>query len=145
MTDTIKGGCLCGAVNYKVSEPFALSVDCFCTDCRKTSGTGHGTHCITNDSQFSLNGTTRNYEKEADSGHMITRHFCGECGSPIFSLNKGMPGMIAIRASSLEDTSHANPSLSVFTSSAPSWDQPHVEPAFEHMPPANVRPDPAEA
>ena len=135
MTDPIEGQCLCGAISYQVSEPFNMTADCFCTDCQKSSGTGHGTHAITNEAHFTLTGTTKSYEKKVDSGNQVTRHFCGTCGTGLYSTNTGMPGMIAVRASSLTDLENAKPAVSVYTSRAPSWDQPRTEMKFEEMPP----------
>ena len=41
MAQALTGGCLCGAVRYKVSGDQIFSGRCYCNDCRKTSGTGH--------------------------------------------------------------------------------------------------------
>ena len=41
MAQPLTGGCLCGAVRYKVSGDLIFSGRCYCDDCRKTSGTGH--------------------------------------------------------------------------------------------------------
>ena len=41
MAQALTGGCLCGAVRYKVSGDLIFSGRCYCDDCRKTSGTGH--------------------------------------------------------------------------------------------------------
>ena len=145
MSNPITGGCLCGAVRYEVSEAFAMTADCFCTDCRKSSGTGHGTHCVSPAANFALNGKTTSFDKPADSGNIVTRHFCGTCGSAVYSTNNAMPGMTFVRASSLDDPEHAQPAISVYTSSAPSWDPHRVEPSFARMPPDSARPAGTEA
>ena len=40
MTDTITGGCLCGAVRYECSAELSKIIACHCTDCQKASGSG---------------------------------------------------------------------------------------------------------
>ena len=41
-----EGGCLCGAVRYRSEADPVLTAHCHCEDCRRTSGTGHGTHVV---------------------------------------------------------------------------------------------------
>jgi hypothetical protein len=122
------GGCLCGAVRYEHNSPPQLAAHCHCVDCRKTSGTGHGTHLVSMEEGFSTRGEIRFYEHPADSGNIVTRGFCPTCGSAIYSTNSGMPGMVFPRASSLDDPDIATPSMVVYASRAPSWD--HVDPAL---------------
>jgi hypothetical protein len=84
----------------------------------------------------SLTGETRGYSRPADSGKVVTRHFCPTCGAPVFSLNAGMPGMMFLRASSLDDVEVFKPQMHVYASRAASWDRPTAGlPAFDVMPP----------
>lgn len=93
---------------------------------------------------WALSGTTKAYARAADSGNIVSRHFCPECGAPIFSTNAGMPGMVFVRASSLDDLEIFSPSMHVWASKAASWDQPVSLPAFATMPnPAEFDPNQA--
>ena len=39
----VEGSCLCGAVSFEVDEAgIVLVVGCFCSNCRKVSGSQHG-------------------------------------------------------------------------------------------------------
>lgn len=137
MTDQTQhgGGCLCGAVRYTVSGEPMLTAHCQCVDCRKTSGTGHGTHLVMQESQFALDGAVKAYEHPADSGNIVTRHFCPDCGAAIHSTNSAMPGMVFPRASSLDDLELAKPAMVVYASRGPSWDafDPSL-PKFDFLP-----------
>jgi len=66
----------------------------------------------------------------------VSRAFCPTCGSAIFSTNPAMPGMIFLKASSLDDLEVFQPQMHVFAGKAASWDArtPGV-PVFERMPP----------
>ena len=77
---------------------------------------------IVTESAFSLTGEVKKFDKPADSGNMISRFFCPECGSPVYSTNSGMPGMVFVRASSLDDLEHFKPQMVVYTDRAASWD-----------------------
>jgi len=130
------GGCLCGAVRYESDgEPVAAG-HCHCLDCRRSSGTGHCSHLGLPEAGFKLTGELRFFDAPADSGNVVSRGFCPTCGSPIYSTNSGMTGVLFLRASSLDDPELFNPQLVVFTKRAPSWDRIlGALPSFEAMPP----------
>ena len=94
MTKGFSGGCLCGAVRFSsTAEPMFVG-HCHCVDCRKSSGTGHSTHILVPELEFSVTGPVTFYDHPADSGNIVSRGFCGTCGSPIYSRNSGMPGVV---------------------------------------------------
>lgn len=135
------GGCLCGEIRYEGSEPQG-SGHCYCEDCRRSSGTSHCSHMIVSQSRFSVQGEVRFFESVADSGNMVSRGFCPSCGSPIYSRNSGMPGMVFVRASSLDSPDAFTPGLIVYASRAPAWGQPRDDlPVFAEMPPAPDMPN----
>lgn len=128
MTNDFTGGCLCGKVHYRSASAPQLTGHCHCIDCRKTSGTGHATHVVVPEADFSAKGEVKFYDHPADSGNIVSRGFCPNCGSAIYSTNSAMPGMIFIRASSLDDPEIARPAFAVYASRAASWD--FVDPAL---------------
>jgi hypothetical protein len=137
---SIEGGCLCGQVRYHCAEETGGG-HCHCIDCRKTSGTGHGSHMIVPESGFSPSGTLKFFDKPADSGNIVSRGFCPECGSAIHSINSGVPGLVFVRASSLDNPEVFKPQMVVYTDRAASWDTMDAAlPAFAMMPDAEDRP-----
>ena len=135
------GGCLCGKVRYECKEE-AGGGHCHCIDCRKSSGTGHCSHMIVPEAAFKINGDVKFFGKPADGGNMISRGFCPECGSPIYSRNSGVSGMVFVRASSLDDPQAFRPQMVVYTNRAASWD--HMDPLlprFAAMPSREEMPE----
>jgi hypothetical protein len=131
---SILGGCLCGAVSYECAEEHGGG-HCHCNDCRRTSGTGHSSHMIVPEAGFTIEGEVRAFEKPADSGNMVRRHFCPACGSPVYSTNSAMAGLVFLRASSLDDPENFHPQMVVYTDRAASWDRMDAAlPAFSTMP-----------
>ena len=131
-----KGGCLCSAVRYESEGDPVMAGHCQCVDCRKSSGSGHCTHVAVVDQGFSISGAVKLYDRSADSGNIVSRAFCPECGSALFSRNTGIPGMVFVRASSLDDPEIIRPAMVVYASRAVSWD--HIGgdlPTFATMPP----------
>ncbi len=138
---TMKGGCLCEKVRYEASEQ-AGGGHCHCIDCRKTSGTGHASHMIVPEPAFKITGEVKFFDKPADSGNIISRGFCPECGSPVYSKNSGMTGLVFVRASSLDDPDDFTPELVVYTKREATWDKTGQGlPHFTDMPSAPDMPE----
>lgn len=136
MSQTFTGGCLCRAVRYTCTAEPAMAGHCYCEDCRRSSGSGHCSHLGVPEASVALTGKTTGYERPADSGNVVTRHFCPICGAAISSTNTGMPGTIFLRASSLDDLEVFKPQMHVFVARAASWDHRRDDlPSFDMMPP----------
>ena len=141
MSSPFQGGCLCGDVRYQCSAEPMMSGHCQCNDCRRASGTGHSSHLAVPMNAVSILGAVKVYDRKADSGNVVGRAFCPSCGSPVYSVNSGMPGLMFLRASSLDDLEVFKPQVVVYTKRAAPWD--HIDPnlpAFETMPPAQAIP-----
>jgi hypothetical protein len=131
------GGCLCGAVRYTCDAEPIMAGHCHCEDCRRSSGSGHSSHLAVPEAAVVLTGETKAYVRPSASGNPVTRAFCPECGAPVFSKNPAMPGMLFLRASSLDDLEIFKPQMHVWAVRAASWDSPSTGlPAFDKMPPA---------
>ncbi len=136
-----QGGCLCGALRYECSAEPMVSGHCQCMDCRKDSGTGHGSHMAVPKPAVAISGEAKTFEKSADSGNTVGRAFCPNCGSSVYSVNSGMPGLIFLRASSLDDPDIFKPQMVVYTRSGPAWDHMAPDlPSFETYPPDMEKP-----
>ncbi len=135
------GGCLCGAVRFTLtSEPAVMGI-CHCRDCQRASGATHATQLAVPESGVRLEGETRSYSRPADSGNIVNRHFCATCGSGTHSTNDGMPGMVFLRATHLDDPEQFQPAMEVYTESRPSWGgRFDLVASFERMPPPQEMP-----
>lgn len=123
-----EGGCLCGAIRYRLSGPSLFESQCCCRDCQKATGTGHTTIVGVHQSQLAVTGTLATYTNSGESGHSVTRHFCGQCGGRIFT-SGSLPGeMIMIQAGSLDDPDAVEPQNVIYLKQAVRWD--HFDPAI---------------
>ena len=135
MPEGFKGGCLCGSVRFESRANPQAVAHCHCEDCRKSSGTGHCTHIMIPADGFTISGYVKFYDRPADSGNIISRGFCPNCGSAIYTQNSGMPGVVFPRASSLDDPNVVTPQVVVYASRAPAWDYvDQALPSFPEMP-----------
>ena len=132
----LKGGCHCGAVTYEIGAEPVLSGHCQCTDCQKTTGGGHVSVIGVPETFVSITGDLTEYTAKSDSGNDVTRAFCPNCGTPVYTKAGGIPGVIMMRAGTLDDPSQFHPQMVIYTKSAQSWDaMPDDLQAFEEMPP----------
>jgi len=117
----ITGGCLCGAVRYRVDAAPIVTRVCWCRLCQYL-GAGSGTvnTCFPSDS-ISIEGDLGDFTSVADSGNIMHRRFCTACGTQLFSEAEARPHLIFVRAGTLDDPEVAKPSVTIWTESAPSW------------------------
>jgi hypothetical protein len=131
-----EGGCLCGAIRYRLSGPSLFVSQCCCKDCQKATGTGHTTIIGIHKSQLAIEGAVATYTNTGATGGSVTRHFCGTCAGRIFT-SGDLPGeFIMVQAGSLDDPDLVKPESVIYLKDAPAWD--HFDPAipkFEAMQP----------
>ena len=119
-TTTLQGGCLCGAVRYEWRGTGLSASYCHCPDCRKATG-GPYTVGVDAAGLTIRSGQTKGYTKIADSGNEITREFCPECGSPLFTRAEVLPGVVWIKAGSLDEPKLVQPTHQTWTQMAVPW------------------------
>jgi len=80
----ITGGCLCDGVRYRITGELRGVINCFCGQCRKTSG-HHVAATRVNLADFELidDSTLHWY----DSSQEVRRGFCRKCGGNLFWQN----------------------------------------------------------
>ncbi len=132
MSDTITGGCQCGAVRFECAEGPMVAGHCQCTNCQKFTGTGHASNLIFSKAEFSATGEMSTYEYIADSGNTMLRYFCPKCGSPVYGTSSGNPDGVVVRAGALDDPSIFEAKFNLFTVSAQAWDT--IDPAIKSFP-----------
>ncbi|MCF8503272.1 MAG: GFA family protein, partial [Caulobacter sp.] len=133
----ISGGCLCAAVRYMCASPPVMTLVCHCTNCQKQSGSAFSVNVAVATGDLRLTaGEPTVYEDRGESGQPVYRHFCGACGSPIFSSVAAMPDLLFLKAGTLDDTSGVKPALDVWCKSAQPWvPHPAGVPQFPENPP----------
>jgi len=116
------GRCLCGACAYEIDGDPVVVAHCHCLDCQRLSGAGHATGAMFAADGIRLRGPTKTFELAAESGSTVTRLFCGDCGSPLFGRNSGMPGVMTVTVGTLDDPAGLEPQVVVFARSRRAWD-----------------------
>lgn len=96
-----EGSCLCNGVRFRITSELAPVQVCHCSQCRKAQGTPFATNTPVSEDHFQLlSGSELLQSFESSPGKQ--RVFCSRCGSPVYSKNARVPGVLRIRAGLLD-------------------------------------------
>ncbi|MCJ9696945.1 Imm63 family immunity protein [Rhizobium sp. PRIMUS64] len=99
MPAKITATCLCRAVQISCGNPVGPGGYCHCEDCRKSTGSAFGVNIPFEMSEFRVVcGEVGAFTKSTDAGNELTRHFCVNCGSPLYGTSPQYPGRVYVRA-----------------------------------------------
>jgi len=127
------GGCLCGAIRYRVEGEPSAACHCHCTMCRPASGAPLVAWATFPSAGFAL---TRGKPARHASSARATRQFCANCGTQlIFQYNDRADQEIDVTVASLDAADRPSMREHGWTSSRLPWAQ-----VDEHLP---TRPEPA--
>jgi hypothetical protein len=116
------GGCLCTYVRYRYEGVFGPAAYCHCEDCRRVTGSAFNVGVRIEVSGLVLvGGAVKTHTKFADSGHPISRSFCPDCGSPLYTASRRHPEWYYLKAGSLDDPTLVMPRYQSWSDSAVSW------------------------
>lgn len=122
-SDTIEGGCQCGAVRYELEgEPDRVSI-CHCRDCQKSAGAPMVTWAMLPKEKFRVTkGAARAVNSSGDS----FRYFCADCGTGLYYINETfLPGIVDVQAITLDVPDAFPPTTQVQTGEQAMW-VPHL-------------------
>jgi hypothetical protein len=126
--DRESGACLCGAIRFNFDRDRVLAANhCHCRDCQRATGSAFATFCIVPEDAFALEGEPKSYAVQGESGGDVTRLFCGDCGSQLYSFVAVMPGFFFVKTGALDDASWVEPASAFWGESAQPWAAPITE------------------
>ncbi len=129
-----EGGCLCGAVRYRLEENPMYVQACHCTDCQTVSGSAFVVNLwIEKANVTRLGDSPVSFMNIAGSGKGHEIFHCKKCGTDVFSKYYASPGDdLMVRAGTLDDTSGVEPLVHIFTRSKQPWVRiPDDKPSFK--------------
>jgi len=99
----LTGKCLCGAVTYDIVGDPEYVFSCYCATCRRETGSGHATIAAVKEKNVSFNGEMRSWVLPREGDALpITRDFCPKCGTTLAARYAGEPGIVNVRAGTLD-------------------------------------------
>ena len=135
MSDTITGGCLCGAVRYEARGEPAYAGYCYCNDCRRASGSGSIGFMGFPAAAIAITGAVLTHSHQLNDGRVSDRNHCAACGSLVYGGIVGQADGHTIYAGSLDDPSRFKPTMAIFAREKAPWVEiPGGLTIFETMP-----------
>ena len=131
----LTGQCLCGDISFEADGEIPVMAKCHCTACRQSTGSAYAALMFMKQDDVKITGTPKTFQHKADSGNLMTKHFCSNCGTPMFTQNSSREGMLGLRAGLINEHEEFVPKANVYTSSK--MEATVLEdgiPAFEKMP-----------
>ena len=115
--------CACTAITMAVHGPVVSMLLCSCLDCQRATGTGHASVALVPLAALALTGAPRAFARPAASGATFTRHFCPDCGTPLFGQSSRAPDirMIPVGFFAGQNDWFA-PNQLIFARSRQAWD-----------------------
>jgi len=127
MSAGFSGGCFCGRIAYRVGAAPIFVYLCHCSDCRRINGSAfHTGIAVRRDDFTTAAGEPASFATSADSGHTITRHFCRECSTQLWSLTTADLSVLSVKAGSVVSVPAGSitPRLQIFHDSRVPWAEP---------------------
>lgn len=115
---TLRGKCLCGAVQYEVADDFSYALNCHCSNCRRATGAAFKPFAgIARAALTVTHGADRLMiygSKENHDAH------CARCGSMLYSLVRDA-AWVHVTLGTLTDPPTIRPSAHIFVGSKAPW------------------------
>ena len=116
-----RASCSCGQLSATATgDPVRISI-CHCLDCQRRTGSVFGEQARFPATEVEIEGASSSWTRTADSGNVITFHFCPICGSTVFYRPDQEPDLIAIAVGAFADPMFPRPGVSVYESRRHPW------------------------
>ena len=128
------GSCLCGKVQFEIKSELEPIQICHCSQCRKAQGSAFVTNIPVKERDFTvLQGSDELKSFESSPGKQ--RVFCSNCGSPILSKTSKLPGVVRVRAGTLDGELKTKPIYHIYFDSKANWFEMNDDlPKYAEMP-----------
>ena len=118
---SIRGACLCGAVQFEVAPPFGKFVKCHCSRCRHATGSAFAANAYVSPPAFHwLSGEDKVVRFDLPAARSFSTAFCRDCGSPLPHATRSGREVIIPAGSLIEDPG-ASPSVEACWESRAPW------------------------
>ena len=112
------GGCLCGAVRYRVTGPPQATSLCHCNSCRRSAGGPSLAWAIFPENAVEI--VSGELAVHASSPG-VERGFCARCGTSLTYRRENRPGLFDVTTASLDDPESFPPAKEIWVEERLSW------------------------
>ena len=114
----LNGGCLCGAVRYRLSAPPTVVTHCHCRTCRRATGAPFVTWLTAVSESFEFTaGKLAVFHSSPD----VSRGFCVTCGTTLTYQHDSYTEELDIAVATLDDPTHVTPQDHIWVGTMLPW------------------------
>jgi len=123
VSDVHEGGCVCGAVRYRVKAAPVRTGVCHCTFCQRQTGSAFRIVVYFRQDDVEITrGTLKAYEHRSDeSNRWLRTEFCTNCGTTVSWTLELLPGARGIAGGTFDDPAWLKIERHSWTRSAHPW------------------------
>ncbi|WP_368566049.1 GFA family protein [Pseudoxanthomonas sp. UTMC 1351] len=116
-SETLLGGCQCGAIRYQLSQAVLELYVCHCRECQKQSASAFGISFIVPQAALQLlQGEPNVWSRSTDSGNTLDCAFCPTCGSRLWHQRRGASDVLSVKGGSLDKPVDLSQAIHIWTS-----------------------------
>lgn len=115
-----QGSCFCKAVQFRLKEEPKSVVNCHCNFCRRHSGAAFSTFAVVAETALEIVSGQDAIARYAfrEDAH---KHFCKQCGTPVYNQNSRYPGLRMIYLGALSAPHALVPRANIYCESQLAW------------------------
>lgn len=114
------GSCLCGSIRYEIGLDQLNDITlCHCHNCQKASGSAFNANTAVPAEHFQYTDE-HGYLKHFESSPGMQRHFCSNCGTPLFSFRPHL-NLYKVRIGTLDDDVSVKPAQHIYYAYRAPW------------------------
>ena len=115
----LMASCYCGRVQLRAAYGAIGAAHCHCGQCRRLSGAPFSTYVTVGANAYTLSGGEHVVAFAATPN--MTRHFCGRCGSHVYTSDRQFPDSVGVSAGAITEQSLVRPESHYFFSDKIEW------------------------
>jgi len=120
MADNYQASCACGKVHFVLDGEPHLTINCHCTICRKMNGSAFSTYSVFSKDALRINESAE-FIRAAEVGDHGIKHFCRECGAPLYGLHRLASGICLVALGAIDTGGAIVPIANVYCRSKLPW------------------------
>jgi hypothetical protein len=116
------GHCHCGQVSFVIDDEAKELDICHCKNCQLQSGSAYAPFLAVASSKLTILGMPKCFnDQDTVSGRVVRRHFCGDCGSPVYVTVERAPNTAYVFSGLLDQTHDLRPKVHGWTATKHAW------------------------
>lgn len=113
-----EGGCLCGAIRYRIEGEVEDTAYCHCRTCQRQSGAPVVAWFAIAPAHFRY---TKGAPKKYRASDRAAREFCGDCGTYLLFREDDQSASLGVNTATLDDPARVPPAFHIWCQSRIAW------------------------